>query len=333
PSFNPALLAGYFDPAEKRRLDAMNELRPWRFRAIQDYFAPGSTFKVITALAALKTGVTTVNEKVRCPGAFYLGRARWRCWKESGHGLVDLPLSLARSCDVWYYTMGARMGLEPIHEMGMALGFGRMTQVPLSPESKGIMPGERWYAKNAREGYTRGAAVNVSIGQGAMSATPIQLAVAYAAIANGGHVYQPQVALRIETYDGKDSRPIPPRLIRKVDIPDAHLAAVREGLRQVVNEPFGTAHYRRSKLLHVSGKTGTAQVAAMGKNRVRSRDQAWKVRDHAWFAALAPSEAPEIAVSVFVEHGGGGSSAAAPVAIRTIEAWWAAKQAQAGRAP
>ncbi len=142
-----------------------------------------------------------------------------------------------------------------------------------------------------------------------------------------------QVALRIETYDGKDSRPIPPRLIRKVDIPDAHLAAVREGLRQVVNEPFGTAHYRRSKLLHVSGKTGTAQVAAMGKNRVRSRDQAWKVRDHAWFAALAPSEAPEIAVSVFVEHGGGGSSAAAPVAMRTIEAWWAAKQAQAGRAP
>jgi penicillin-binding protein 2 len=331
PSFNPAKLAGYFDPAEKRRLDSMNELRPWRFRAIQDYFAPGSTFKVVTALAALKTKVTTPYEKVNCPGAFRLGKARWRCWKESGHGLTDLPLSLARSCDVWYYTMGARMGLEPIYEMGLQLGFGRRTEVDLTPESKGIMPGKKWYARNAREGYTLGAAVNVAIGQGAMSATPLQLAVVYSAIANGGTVYQPQVALRIESFEGKDSRLIPPRVVRELNIPDAHLAIVREGLRQVVNEPFGTAHYRRSKLLHVSGKTGTAQVARMGKRRVRSRDQAWKVKDHAWFAAMAPSEAPEIVVAVFVEHGGGGSSAAAPVAMRAVEAWWKSKQKQAGR--
>ncbi len=333
PSFNPAKLAGYFDPAEKRRLDSMKSLRPWRFRAIQDYFAPGSTFKVVTALAALKTNVTTPYEKVNCPGAFRLGKARWRCWKESGHGPVDLPLSLARSCDVWYYTMGARMGLEPIYEMGMQLGFGRKTEVDLASESKGIMPGKKWYSRNAREGYTLGAAVNAAIGQGAVSVTPLQLAVVYAAIANGGTVYQPQVALRIETFEGKDSRLISPRVVRKLNIPAAHLAIVKEGLRQVVNEPFGTAHYRRSRLLHVSGKTGTAQVARMGKRRVRSRDQAWKVKDHAWFAAMAPSEAPEIVVAVFVEHGGGGSSAAAPIAIRAIDSWWRSKQRQAGRTP
>lgn len=333
PSFNPQKLAGYFDPEEKRRLDAMKALRPWRFRAIQDYFAPGSTFKVVTALAALKAGVTNVNEKIRCPGYFKLGRARWRCWKESGHGLIDLHLSLARSCDTYYYTMGARMGLEPIHEMGEALGFGRATGIPLSPESRGIMPGEDWYRRHAREGYTLGAAVNVSIGQGAMSSTPLQLATVYSAIANGGTVYQPQVALRIETYDGKESRPIPPKVVRRLDIPDAHLQAVREGLRQVVNEPWGTAYYRRSKLLPVSGKTGTAQVARMGAVRVHSRDLEWKIRDHAWFGAMAPSDDPEIVVAVFVEHGGGGSSAAAPIAMATIDAWWTKKQMQAGLQP
>jgi penicillin-binding protein 2 len=328
PSFNPQFLSGYFDPVEKKRLDAMSALKPWRFRAIQDFFAPGSTFKVVTALAALKAGVTHATERINCPGAFRLGNVRWRCWKESGHGPTDLPLSLARSCDVYYYTMGARLGLNPIAQMGRDLGFGDVTQIPLAPESKGIMPDERWYAR--REGYTLGAAVNASIGQGAVSVTPLQLAVAYGAIANGGTVYRPQIALRIETYDGRESREVPPEAVRRLAVPPEHLAIVREGLRQVVNEPFGTAYYRRSKLLAVSGKTGTAQVARMGAQRVKSADQDWEVRDHAWFAAIAPSEAPEIAVVAFVEHGGGGSSMAAPVAMATIDAWWTKKTLQAG---
>lgn len=327
PSFNPQLVSGYFDPAEKARLDGMRALRPWRFRAIQDYFAPGSTFKVVTALAALKAGVTHVHEKVRCPGAFRLGKARWRCWKESGHGLVDAELSLAQSCDVYYYTLGARMGLDPIAEMGRNLSFGDRTGIALSGESRGIMPDQDWYAK--RELYTLGAAVNVSIGQGAVSATPLQLAVAYAALGNGGTVYEPQIALRIETYDGKESREVPPVVRRRLDLEPQHLATVREGLRQVVNEPFGTAKRSRLKDLQFSGKTGTAQVARMGKKRVKSRDLEWKVRDHAWFSAFAPSTDPQIAVVVFVEHGGGGSSAAAPVARDVIDAWWRKRQRQA----
>ncbi len=321
PSFDPNLLAGYFDPKEKRRLDEMRELRPWRFRAIQDYFAPGSTFKVVTALAALKAGVTNEREQIRCPGAYRLGRTRFRCWKESGHGMIDLHKSFARSCDVYYYTLGARLGLDPIAEMGRALSFGEMTGVQLAAESRGIMPDANWYRKHLPEGYTLGAAVNASIGQGAVSVTPLQLAVSYAAIANGGTVYRPQVALRIESYDGKAVRPIPPEALRQLELPPGALAGVREGLRQVVNEPFGTAYRKRLKDVQVSGKTGTAQVAKLGKVRIRASKLPWKVRDHAWFGAFAPSDDPEVVVVVLVEHGGGGSSAAAPIAMRVIQAW------------
>lgn len=329
PSFDPNKLAGYFDPKEKRRLDEMQELRPWRFRAIQDYFAPGSTFKVVTALAALKAGVTNEHERINCPGAFRLGRTRFRCWKDSGHGLIDLHLSFARSCDVYYYTLGTRLGLDPIAEMGRALSFGDVTGVTLVAESKGIMPDAAWYRKHLPEGYTLGAAVNASIGQGAVSVTPLQLAVAYAAIANDGTVFEPQIALRIESYDGRAMREIPPIVRRELDLPEGALAQVREGLRQVVNEPFGTAYRKRLKDVQVSGKTGTAQVAKLGKTRIRASEMPWKVRDHAWFGAFAPSEDPQIVVVVLSEHGGGGSSAAAPIAMKVVQAWHELNQQRA----
>lgn len=325
PSYDPNKLAGYVDPAEKARLDAMGSLGPWRFRPTQNYFAPGSTFKVVTALAALQYGFTTPEERIFCPGYFKLGRTRFRCWKDSGHGMIDLEHSLARSCDVYYYTLGARMGLDRIAEMGRALGFGRATGIPIRPESKGIMPDSNWYRRR-REGYTLGAAVNASIGQGAVSVTPLQLAVAYAAIANGGTVYQPQIVERIETYDGQRVADVPPKVERHLDIDPEALAHVREGLREVVNEPFGTAYRKRLRDIQVAGKTGTAQVAKLGKRRLHSKELPWKLRDHAWFAAFAPADAPEIAIVVMVEHGGGGSSVAAPIAMKVIEAWHKLKE-------
>ncbi len=330
PSFDPNLVAGYFDPAEKARLDAMKDRRPWRFRAIQDYFAPGSTFKVVTALAALKAGMVQRDDKVRCSGAYQLGNTRFRCWKDEGHGQVNLTRSLARSCDVYYYTLGARMGLNPIAAMGRSMGFGVRTGVNLASESKGIMPDAAWYKK--RYGYyTLGAAVNVSIGQGAVSATPIQLAVSFAALANGGRVYRPQVALRIERYDA-EAREIAPEVLRELDVSAQHLALVREGLRQVVNAPFGTAYRKRLKDVEVAGKTGTAQVAKLGKDRKKSRskDLAWKLRDHAWFGAFAPADDPQIVVVVLNEHGGGGSSSAAPIAMKVAQAWFDQQKRVAG---
>jgi penicillin-binding protein 2 len=326
PSFNPNLVTGYFDPREKKRLDENRSLRPWRFRAIQDHFAPGSTFKVVTAIAALERGVATEHESIGCRGAFTLGSTRFRCWKEAGHGPVDLVSSLAKSCDVYFYTMGARLGLDPIADVAMKLGFGKPTGIPLDGESPGIAPSSSWYKKHLPEGYTLGAAVNVSVGQGATTVTPIQLAVAYAALANGGTVFEPQIGLRIEPSDGSPVVEIPPKARRRVEIPSRILALVQEGLRKVVNDPSGTAYRRRLPGLEVSGKTGTAQVAKLTKRGVKIDEIPWPLRDHAWFAAYAPSTNPEIVVVVLNEHGGGGSAAAAPAAMQVVAAWHQKRQ-------
>ncbi|MFO0726951.1 MAG: penicillin-binding protein 2 [Myxococcota bacterium] len=329
PSFDPNLVSGYFDPREKERLDSMVELRPWRFRAIQDQFAPGSTFKPVTLLAALRKKATTERESVNCPGAFTLGSTRFRCWKDSGHGPVAAVDALMRSCDVYFYTLGNRIGLDAIAAMGFDLGFGKKTGIVIDGESDGIMPTEAWYNQSVPEGYTRGASVNAAIGQGAVTVTPIQLAVAYATMANGGTVFEPQVALRIEAFDGSAVREFQPKSRRVVEFPPGELELVREGLRRVVNNPSGTAYIRRLKDMEVAGKTGTAQVAHMTK-RVKSMELPKPMRDHAWFAAFAPATAPEIAVVVMVEHGGGGSAVAAPIAMLVADAWHK-KQVARGR--
>jgi penicillin-binding protein 2 len=332
PTFDPNKVSGYFDPREKARLDAMDQLRPWRFRAIQDHFAPGSTFKVVTLLAAMDVKQTHAHDTVSCRGVYVLGSTRFRCWRDAGHGVVDPIDSIAKSCDVYFYTLGNRMGLDPIAHMGELLGFGHKTGIALDGESDGIMPSEDWYERKLPEGYTRGAAVNVSIGQGAVTVTPMQLAVAYAAIANGGTVYEPQIALRIEAFDGSAVREFPPKVVRQVTFAPEALEMVREGLRRVVNHPGGTAYGKRLPDLEVSGKTGTAQVARMGK-RIKSAELPYMLRDHAWFAAFAPSSAPEIAIVVMNEHGGGGSSTAAPIAMAVARAWDAKRKAKSAALP
>ena len=320
PSFNPSRLAGYFDPGEKARLRAIRHLRPWRFRAIQDHFAPGSTFKVVTALAALESGHTHLHDTVFCPGHFTLGGIKWRCWKDKGHKEVNLYRSLAWSCDTYYYTLGSRLGMDPIVNLGKKLGFGAPTGISLGRESAGIMPSREWFRQKRRT-YSLGQAVNASIGQGAVSVTPLQLAVAFAAIANNGKVYKPRIASRVETYNGRVVEEIKPELLRVLDVRSEHFAHVREGLRRVVNVPGGTAYRHRLPDLEVSGKTGTAQVRKLGADREKSRTVEWKYRDHSWFAAIAPSDNPEVAVVVFSEHGGSGSKTAAPIAMKVLDAW------------
>jgi penicillin-binding protein 2 len=321
PAFDPNKLAGTFDQAEKARLDALAPARPWRFRAIQDHFAPGSTFKVITALAGLEAGKIHRKSATFCPGFYRLGRARFRCWKDHGHGWTGLVGSLEESCDVFYYALGARLGLDPIADMARRFGLGRPTGIDLDSEASGIIPDQDWYDRHLPEGYTLGAAVNASIGQGAVAVTPLQLAVLYGAIANGGTVWVPRVASRIERWDGKLLHAIEPEVATTVDVDPEHLALVQEGLRRVVNARGGTAYGKRLESVEVAGKTGTAQVARLGRDRRKSRDASWKLRDHAWFAAYAPVGDPEVVVVVFDEHGGGGSSSAAPIAMRVLEAW------------
>jgi penicillin-binding protein 2 len=322
PSFNPERVSGRLDASERKRLADLQPFRPWRFRAIQDHFSPGSTFKVITALAALREKKVRETESIFCPGSYTLGRTKFRCWKDEGHGFVDLRNALAKSCDVYFYTLGARMALGPILETAQEWGFGSKTGIDLPDESAGILPTERWCRANRSSGCSLGDAVNASIGQGAVSVTPIQLAVAFAGLSEYRSVLVPQLALRVESRTGKDVRQIEPKVRHRVQVPDASLKAIRDGLHDVMNVPYGTAYYRRSKIFEVSGKTGTAQVKKLGKVRVKTEDLEWKDRDHAWFAALAPSESPRVVVVVFMEHGGGGSRSAAPVAISLLEAWY-----------
>lgn len=321
PSYNPSLLAGYFHPSERKRLDNIRERRPWRFRALQDHFAPGSTFKVVTALAALEGHHTHEGEHINCPGHYDLGGIRWRCWKDrEGHGQVNVVNSLAWSCDTYYYTMGGRMGIDPIVDMGFRMGFGKPTGISLGRESKGIMPTREWFKANNRL-YSLGQAVNASIGQGNVSVTPIQLAVAFASVANGGKVLRPRIASRIETYDGRLVEDIHSEIVRDLEVKPRHLRLIQKGLHKVVNVSGGTAYRRRLQSMEVSGKTGTAQVRKLGASRRQSRETEWKYRDHAWFVAYAPSDNPEVVVVVFNEHGGSGSGSAAPIAMKVLDAW------------
>ncbi|MEZ4270129.1 MAG: penicillin-binding protein 2 [Myxococcota bacterium] len=202
PAFDPNIVSGVLGPEEKRKLDE-DPLKPWMNRAIRGQYAPGSTFKVATALAALYTGQTTANEKVFCPGYFRMGRHTWRCWRDAGHGAVDLRSAIKVSCDTYFYTMASRVGINAIADAARALGFGAKTGISMRGEKEGLVPDEAFHNRvdAASGGYQRGMAVNTSIGQGSMLVTPLQLAVAYASIANGGRRVTPQIIQRIETAD------------------------------------------------------------------------------------------------------------------------------------
>src|SRR5690606_11152113 len=230
--------------------------------------------------------------------------------------------------NVYFYKVADSIGLDAIAEVGKDFGFGSPTGIGVVSEVPGIMPTRAWHDRaNAKHGGdSRGQAHNSSGGQGANTATHPQVAMAYAAIANGGNVWVPQLVEAIESPDGKVVERFEPRLKNKVDVKPEHLALVRDGLSAVVNEPGGTAFRRRLKDVKVAGKTGTAQVVRIGAVRLRHEQREYWQRHHGWFAGYAPADAPEIAVVVLNEHGGGGGSSAAPTAMALIQKYVELKQ-------
>lgn len=374
PEFDPNQIAGADAAAYKKSLDA-DELKPWINRPIQGQYAPGSTFKPITGLAALREGVVSISEKILGPGAFRLGRHTWRCHREAGHGYVDLKDALKVSCDVYFYQTANRMGIDPIAEMSRMYGLGSKTGIALRNEKSGNVPDEAYHDNVDRKtgGYQKGMSINTSIGQGALLVTPLQLAVAYVAIANGGKIYVPELVDRIESADfrvvrrflpevrllDRDSKELiargakgaplairrseqtgaeyvehvdgtSPLLVREFEpnlksqaaVDPEHLEAVRRGLIAVAQEPGGTAYYRRSRVVSMAAKTGTAQVVRLGKNRIKAEKEDYWFRDHAWFASYAPAEEPKIVVVVLNEHSGHGSSKAGPIAVKVIDKYF-----------
>jgi penicillin-binding protein 2 len=293
-------------------------LQPELFRAIQQHYKPGSTFKALTSIAALEEGHYHPNTSVYCPGYFRMGSHRWRCDKDSGHGPVDFQHALGASCNVFFYEAGARLGADAIAKWANRFGLGVPTGFDIAGEVPGVVPDVAWHDARVKGGYQRGMPVNLAIGQGDVNVTPMQQLVFYGALANG-IVWKPQVVLRIEDADGKVVQAFEPVERGRPEIKKSTRDTVLKGLLAAVNEPYGTAYWRRDKDVKIAGKTGTAQVVKLGARRIKAENLPYFERDHAWFAAFAPAEDPEIVVVVLNEHSGFGSSNAAPTAVALVK--------------
>ena len=319
PAVDPNKLTGRVTRAELTQIRA-DPLQPELFRAIQQHYHPGSTFKVVTAIAALEEGVLKPGGTVFCPGRYTLGGHTWRCDKESGHGSVDLEHALGASCDVFFYSLGDRLGTERIAKWGSLLGLGKPTGLDLPGEIPGVMPDEAWHAAHVPGGYRHGMSLNLAIGQGDVNVTPMQQLVLYGALATGV-VWKPQVVMRVEDPRGEVLTEFAPEERGRLPVkPDTH-EAVLSGLLAAVNQPFGTAYGSRLKDTVLAGKTGTAQVVKLGTRRLKASQVSYAERDHAWFAAFAPADDPEIVVVVLNEHSGFGASNAAPTAAAVVRKW------------
>jgi penicillin-binding protein 2 len=323
PSFDSNLFAAGISRANWQKLMA-DELRPLQHRTISGQYPPGSTYKIVTALAGLEENIITPETKVYCPGYFRLGRGRYRCWKRGGHGSVDLHKALVQSCDVYFYTVGNRLGIDKLYEYAKLLGLGDYTGIKLLGEKRGLIPSTKWKLANRNEPWLLGETISASIGQGYNLVTPLQQAKMMTTVANGGVLLKPYLVKKIIDPDGKVIKEFHAKVQRKIDIQPAHLELVREALLGVVNEPRGTGRRSRLKNIKVSGKTGTAQVVKLKVTEDIKKGEKipYQFRDHAWFVAFAPYEKPEIAVSVLVEHGGHGGASAAPVAKKVLEAYF-----------
>lgn len=317
PTFDPAQFARGLTTKEWRDLQA-NPLNPLQNRAISGQYPPGSIFKIVTALAALKAGVATPNTSVVCEGSVKLGSHTFRCWKRGGHGTTNLHKALKESCDVWFYKVAQDVGIDRIAAMARELGLGSALGLPMDMEKDGLIPDRAWKKKRYGTSWYRGETLNAAIGQGYILTTPLQLATMTAAVANGGTVFRPHIIKRIEDRINDTVQNTEPEILHKASLPAPYLAAVRKGLEAVVNEPGGTAWASRLEQLPFAGKTGTAQVVKL-RDQIKNENLIpYRFRDHALFAAYAPATNPKIAVAVVVEHGSHGSSAAAPIAKAII---------------
>jgi len=317
PSYDPNIFVGAGNASRVREL--LDDPRyPLISRAFQARHAPGSTVKPIIAIAALEEGLITPESEFACYGSYYMGR-RFRCWNRNGHGSVSLVDALAYSCDVYFYQVGELLGPEKIAEYCSMFGLGRSTGFVLAGEKTGFVPTVAWKRRRG-EGWYRGDTANVSIGQGAMEATPLQMARVYAALVNGGRLLEPRL-IQMVSEDGEVlSRP-ETRVQSELDIRPKTLEVIITGLRKAVEKstfPTGTGHLAKVKGVDVIGKTGTAQVVGGGNEEDDSESTLYKFRDHAWFTAVVTDKTPRVVVCVLVEHGGHGGDVSAPIAADVI---------------
>ncbi|MBZ8118256.1 penicillin-binding protein 2 [Roseovarius sp. LXJ103] len=313
PGFDPNLFVRGISVADYNAL-LENKYRPLPNKSVQGIYPPGSTFKMITALAALENGIAVPDDTVYCPGHLEVSGHRFHCWKRAGHGNVDLNKSLQESCDVYYYEMALRTGIEKIAEMAQRLGLGVQHDLPMTSVASGLIPNREWKRETRGEEWRIGDSVNASIGQGYVLSSPLQLAVMTARLATGRRV-TPRL---IKSIDGVET---PTGHGEDLGLNENNLRQIRRAMYDTVNTRRGTAYGSRiiADGMRMAGKTGTSQVrnittAERAAGVRRNEDLPWERRDHALYVNYAPYDNPKIAVAVIVEHGGGGSTAAAPIA-------------------
>ena len=332
PDFDPNDLSG--GSGRDRIREAFNKLytdplRPMLDKTMSGVFHPGSTFKPFSALAGLEDRLVSPLEKERCDGYLSFGRRIFRC--AHVHGRVNMREAIAESCNVYFFKLAEAVGMDRIARMATEFGLGQKSGLGVNPESSGRIPTRSWYALRYKGQFRIGFTLNTSIGQGATTVTPLQLAMAYAALANGGTVYSPQLVRAVETSDGAVVQDFPPRVRQKAKVSPENLGRINEALYAVVNDEKGTAFPVRDRTLEVAGKTGTAQTGYVAGANDDPKKAWYLSRDHAWFAAYAPAKAPEIAVVVLIEHGGSGPTQAAPIAMQVIKEYQRLTQARSAK--
>lgn len=321
PGFDPNVWSGRLTPDAKREYDE-NPYAPLINKALTA-FAPGSIYKVVTALAALEEGIVDSETVIHCPGYYEFGGRRFRCHKRSGHGDVNLVQALYHSCDVYFYRVGELLGMDRLERYAVEVfGLGQPTGIEVF-ERTGRIPSRAWHRQHSSHGWQPGFTLSTAVGQGAVLTSPLQMARLYAALANGGRVLRSRVVLQVVGPDGHVRRRYMPEVERLLGLTPEHMALVHEGLVQTVHNEEGTGRESRvpGDWLRIAGKTGTAEARQVKKGATPEFAR-WLLEDHAWFACYAPAEEPQIAVVVFLEHGGSGGKNAAPVARQILDQYF-----------
>jgi len=298
--------------------------RPLFNRSVSGQYPPGSTIKPMMGVIGLEKGVVSARDRVFCSGIYHLPNEKrgYRDWKRSGHGLVDLSQAITQSCDVYFYDLALKLGIDNLSPFMQRFGFGHRTGIDVPGEARGIMPSREWKKRRRKQPWYPGETIITGIGQGYMTATPLQLAVATSVIASKGRRVQPHLLMGSQDILGGEVKLSSSQLLKPLtDIKEATWQAVIHSMESVMYAPHGTG--RRAGLnssYRIAGKTGTAQVYSLGQDeKYDAKTLAYKLRDHALFVAFAPIDQPKIALAVIAEHGGGGGSVAAPIARKILD--------------
>ncbi len=323
PAFDPNAFSRGIRKEEWESL-VKNPRTPMQNKGLQGTYAPGSTVKPLLALSALEDGVQNPKAKIRCDGSFRLGNRTFRCWKKSGHGMVDMYKAIVESCDVYFYTLGMKLDPDRVASLERGAGLGVLTAVELPGEKTGLVPDTYWKREVRKDRWRIHESVLLGIGQGAIHITPLGMLTAYAAIATGGEVMRPRLVSRVVRMDGAVEE-FPPHRERVLPWKSKNVAFIRRALAGVVND-YGTGGVAKLPGIEVGGKTGTAQIVTVKGKMIKSEDLPYEIRDHAWFVGFAPVPYPEICIVALVEHGGHGGSAAAPVVKAVMQEFFRLKQ-------